>query len=112
MFEMRVARSPAFDQALGQPVKPCEVRTNHVCAWRSTSGYSPVQGLARTMKRRPASEEAGMKHCAQCGGKFGLIRRRWFGYQFCSSSCRDNFFDKLALDRERLRKWLGYLKPG
>jgi endogenous inhibitor of DNA gyrase (YacG/DUF329 family) len=32
-----------------------------------------------------------MNRCAQCGGKFGLIRHRWYSRQFCSLRCRGRF---------------------
>jgi hypothetical protein len=53
-----------------------------------------------------------MKRCAQCGRKFGLIRHRWHGYQFCTKKCRDDFLDRLGRGNERLHKWLGYLNSG
>jgi predicted nucleic acid-binding Zn ribbon protein len=51
------------------------------------------------------------KRCTHCGGPFGLIRQRWWGERFCSDRCRKKFLDKIAKDRERFRKWIGYLKP-
>jgi hypothetical protein len=53
-----------------------------------------------------------MKRCAQCGGKFGLIRHRWYSRQFCSLRCRGRFLNQLAQDRDKLRRWLGFLKAG
>jgi hypothetical protein len=53
-----------------------------------------------------------MKRCAQCGGKFGLIRHRWYSRQFCSLRCRARFFNQLAKDRDKVRRWLDFLKPG
>jgi hypothetical protein len=50
--------------------------------------------------------------CAQCGGKFGLIRHRWFNNQFCSKQCQEEFLAKLVQDRDRVRQWLDFLKPG
>jgi hypothetical protein len=35
-----------------------------------------------------------MKGCAHCGGKFGLIRRRWHSRQFCS--LRWAFFNRVS----------------
>jgi hypothetical protein len=49
------------------------------------------------------------KRCHQCGGRFGLTRQRWYQYQFCCMKCRSRFLDELAADRERIRKWLGFL---
>jgi hypothetical protein len=52
------------------------------------------------------------KTCSLCKGPFGLIRYRWWGEQFCSEKCRRAFLKKVVDERDRLRKWLGYLKPG
>ena len=49
-----------------------------------------------------------MKRCAQCNGKFGLTRHRWYDVAFCSRRCRDKYLDKLARDRDRLKKWFGF----
>jgi hypothetical protein len=50
--------------------------------------------------------------CAYCGGKFGLVRRRWFQTQFCSKRCREKFLAKLTQDRDQVRRWLGFLIAG
>jgi hypothetical protein len=49
--------------------------------------------------------------CAHCGGKFGLIRHRWFRNQFCSKRCQEKFLAKLVQDRDRVQRWLDFLKP-
>jgi hypothetical protein len=46
-----------------------------------------------------------MKSCAQCGGKFGLIRHRWQSRQFCSAKCRDKFPDRLTRGTNKVRRW-------
>ena len=51
------------------------------------------------------------KRCAQCGGKFGLVRQRWHQSQFCCKRCRETFLDKVAREKDRLRKWLLFLRP-
>jgi endogenous inhibitor of DNA gyrase (YacG/DUF329 family) len=43
-----------------------------------------------------------MKRCAQCGGKFGLIRHRWHFRQFCSAKCREKFFHQRAKDTDKI----------
>jgi hypothetical protein len=54
-----------------------------------------------------------MKRCAHCGGKFGLVRYKWYSQQFCRKRCREAYVDKLAADRDRLRRWLGFIaRPG
>jgi hypothetical protein len=50
--------------------------------------------------------------CAYCGGKFGLIRQRWFKNQFCSRRCREKFLAKLLQDRDRVQRWLDFLRVG
>ena len=50
-----------------------------------------------------------MNRCAQCGGKFGLIRHRWYSRQFCSLRCRGRLLNQLAKDRD---SWLDFLKAG
>jgi hypothetical protein len=53
-----------------------------------------------------------MKYCAQCGGKFGLIRQRWTSYQFCSMQCRTTFLETHSRGKELARIWLGGPKDG
>jgi hypothetical protein len=36
------------------------------------------------------------QRCAHCGGRFGLIRHRWYGHHFCRARCREAYLDKLA----------------
>ena len=52
------------------------------------------------------------KRCDACGGRFGLVRQRWWGYAFCSTTCKQNFLAKIAHQREKIRDWLGYLARG
>jgi hypothetical protein len=47
------------------------------------------------------------RHCANCGTtKFGLIRHKWYGHQFCRKKCLNVFLDKLANDKKQFLKWL------
>jgi hypothetical protein len=79
---------------------------------RSTGGRFQYCGVVAVLKRRPASrEEAKLKRCAQCHGKFGLIRHRWYAYQFCTKTCREGFLRKLTEEKELVHGWLAYLKP-
>jgi hypothetical protein len=76
-----------------------------------------AQKDAHTMRRKLLTSlfpraPARHKRCASCGGRFGLIRQRWFATQFCSKRCRDKFLAEAAEHRNRLRWWLGYLKTG
>jgi hypothetical protein len=41
------------------------------------------------------------KRCDSCGGKFGLVRHRYFWQQFCRMTCKDNHLAKLAQEKER-----------
>jgi hypothetical protein len=50
-----------------------------------------------------------MTRCAYCGGKFGLIRHRWYAQQFCRKKCRVSYLNKLAEDRQRLTRWLNFI---
>jgi hypothetical protein len=75
-------------------------------------GERPLSPLADVEQSRGGVDlERGMKTaCAQCGTiKWGLIRWRWHQRQFCSKACRDRFLDELVRERDRLRRWLGYL---
>jgi hypothetical protein len=49
-----------------------------------------------------------MKRCAQCGGKFGLIRHTFLRGQFCSKICLQAY--KLDLDMKR--SWLRAVLAG
>lgn len=51
-----------------------------------------------------------VNHCTECQGKFGLIRQRWYGYQFCSKRCQERFLKKLAERKQAVRGWLAYLR--
>jgi hypothetical protein len=50
-----------------------------------------------------------MMRCAQCQGRFGLVRYHWYNVAFCKKICRSKYLDKLALDRDLLKRWFGYL---
>jgi hypothetical protein len=50
-----------------------------------------------------------MTKCAYCGGKFGLIRHRWYAQQFCRKQCRVSYLNKLAEDRQRLMRWFSFI---
>jgi hypothetical protein len=59
-----------------------------------------------------------MTRCSHCRGKLGMVSyprsewTTWYHERFCSKKCRDAFLNRLAADRDRVRKWLGYLRPG
>ena len=55
--------------------------------------------------------ERVMRKCANCHRPFGLVRHYWFRTQFCSKRCRRIYLDKAAQDRERMARWLGFLRP-
>jgi hypothetical protein len=45
-----------------------------------------------------------------CRGKLGMVVQRWMGYRFCSKKCKEEFLAKFARHRERMKRWLTYLK--
>jgi hypothetical protein len=47
-------------------------------------------------------------HCANCGGKFGLVFHQYRGLRFCRKACKDDFITRMTKDNARLRKWLGW----
>jgi hypothetical protein len=53
-----------------------------------------------------------LKRCAQCGGKFGLVRQHWYQKQFCSKRCRDQFLARIGEQRDRMRRWLSFPRAG
>ena len=52
-----------------------------------------------------------MNRCMRCSGKFGLIRHRWWEYEFCSLECKEEHISEVRRTRERLRDWSESLKP-
>jgi hypothetical protein len=46
--------------------------------------------------------------CANCDGKFGLVRYHHWGMRFCRKSCKDAFLVKATNDCARMRKWFGF----
>jgi hypothetical protein len=47
--------------------------------------------------------------CDYCGGKFGLVHHSHWGLRFCRRPCKDSFLAKVAKERMRTRRWLGFL---
>jgi hypothetical protein len=48
-----------------------------------------------------------MERCQTCNRQFGLVRHRWWGYQFCTKKCLNDFLVKRIQEIERLKGWLG-----
>jgi hypothetical protein len=48
-----------------------------------------------------------MERCQTCNRQFGLVRHRWWGYQFCTKKCLNDFLVKRTQEIERLKGWLG-----
>ena len=44
-----------------------------------------------------------MTCCMRCGRKFGLIRHRWWRYEFCSVKCKEAHVNDATRIREQLR---------
>jgi len=54
-----------------------------------------------------------MKHhqaCDHCGGRFGLVTHRWWGSKFCKRACKNAYRGEVALMREKLFFWHGFLR--
>jgi hypothetical protein len=49
------------------------------------------------------------KRCAQCGGPFGLIRRRRAARQFCSLRCVDEYANGVRKAVEAKARWYEFL---
>jgi hypothetical protein len=44
--------------------------------------------------------------CESCGStKFGLVRQRWFRFQFCSRHCKTNFLAIRKRQRQQPINW-------
>jgi hypothetical protein len=48
-----------------------------------------------------------MERCHVCNHAFGLIRHRWWGYQFCKKKCLNDFLAMRSQQISRMREWLG-----
>ena len=51
-------------------------------------------------------------HCANCGGKFGLVSYRHWSLRFCRKACRQAFVARTAKEHMQMRKWFGLLGRG
>ena len=49
------------------------------------------------------------QRCGQCGGPFGLIRRRRAGRQFCSAQCVESYADGVRKAVEARARWYEFL---
>jgi hypothetical protein len=52
------------------------------------------------------------KRCHQCSGRFGLVRYRWVGYQFCRKSCLNDFLTKRARELADFKRWIAVTARG
>jgi hypothetical protein len=67
------------------------------------SGIAPISPAAiDTQDRR-------RKRCVQCGGPFGLMRRRRAGKQFCSQKCADQHADGVRKAIAVRMRWYEFL---
>jgi len=48
--------------------------------------------------------------CDQCGGRFGMVRYRWWGSRFCKRACKDAHLREIALGRDRILGWYALLR--
>jgi len=43
--------------------------------------------------------------CDTCGGPFGLTRQKWLGYQFCCTTCMEDWLAKRQREIESFKRW-------
>jgi hypothetical protein len=56
-----------------------------------------------------------MRHrqaCDHCGGRFGMVTCRWWGNKFCKRTCKDAYRREVALGRDKILCWYGFLRRG
>jgi hypothetical protein len=49
------------------------------------------------------------KRCYQCGGRFGLVRRRLGMKQFCSKKCLNQYNTQIERTTTRIQEWTNFL---
>ena len=69
-----------------------------LCCSVERTTYSQTLKLIR-------EHEVAMNRCMRCSGKFGLIRHRWWEYEFCSLTCKEAHVAEIARTRDLLRSW-------
>jgi hypothetical protein len=62
------------------------------------------------MAFQPVKEGIVKTKCDYCGGRFGLTRRKWLGYQFCKKECELAWTAKREETVANFRRWL-YSSP-
>jgi hypothetical protein len=50
------------------------------------------------------------KVCDHCGGRFGMVTHHWWGNKFCKRTCKDAHLRALAIDRDKILGWYGFLR--
>jgi hypothetical protein len=55
------------------------------------------------------AQDGRRKRCVQCGGPFGLMRRRRAGKQFCSQKCADQHADGVRKAVAVRARWYAFL---
>jgi hypothetical protein len=58
------------------------------------------------------AQDGRRKRCVQCGGPFGLMRRRRAGKQFCSQKCADQHADGVRKAVAIRARWYAFLYQG
>jgi hypothetical protein len=43
--------------------------------------------------------------CDRWGGRFGMVRHRWWGHKFCKRECKDAHPREVSLGREAIARW-------
>ena len=62
-----------------------------------------IKLLCEGMMRQP-------QVCDHCGGRFGLVTHRWWSNRFCKRACKDAHLRELAIRRDQIRRWYGFLR--
>ena len=65
-------------------------------------GTVPIHGGRATVANR----------CAHCGGRFGMVTHRWWGNKFCKRTCKNAYLSELALGRDKICSWFGFVRGG
>lgn len=73
---------------------------------RPTLGAKPFSGATPTAAEL---RDYHRRHCAQCGGPFGLIRRQRAGKQFCSAQCVAEYSERARHEGKSRPHWYAFL---
>jgi hypothetical protein len=95
----RTGTIKAFGHALGYTITPsCDAARTVLV----DGGGVPSQGKSARV----------VNTCAHCGGRFGMVTHRWWGSKFCKRACKGTYLRELALGRDQIGRWFGFLCVG